>query len=154
AKILQAAKAAAGSPAMTNDALLVELLRWIDQDKKVPPLKALQGLIWADGYRRGDFHGHVYEDAAQKLREWHAAGLLLYGVSSGSVLAQKLLYSHTPYGDMTPLFSGYFDTAVGAKDDPVSYRRIAAEVGLDPGAILFLSDVASELDAAVASGMK
>jgi enolase-phosphatase E1 len=156
AGILQAARAATGLrvPAMNHEALLAQLLRSIDDDKKIPPLKELQGLIWEDGYRRGDFNGHIYEDAARRLRQWHDAGLLLHVFSSGSVLAQKLLYSHTPYGDLTPLFSGYFDTTVGAKDDAASYRRIATEIGIDPGAILFLSDVASELDAAIAGGMQ
>jgi len=130
-----------------------QLVQWIDQDRKITPLKVLQGLIWEEGFRRGEFVGHVYEDAALKLREWHESGIRLYIYSSGSVHAQKLLFSHTDQGDLTPLFSGYFDTRVGAKQDVESYRRIAGEIGLVPGSILFLSDIGSELDAAQEAGM-
>jgi enolase-phosphatase E1 len=96
----------------------------------------------------------VYEDAEQSLRRWHQQGLRLYVYSSGSVQAQRLLFGHTRYGDLTPLFSGYFDTQVGAKREEASYRRIAQELGLSPEEILFLSDVKEELDAARAAGMQ
>jgi enolase-phosphatase E1 len=133
--------------------LVAHLLRWIDEDRKITPLKALQGLIWEDGYRRGDFQGHVYEDAERALRAWHARGLRLYVYSSGSVLAQKLLFAHTAFGDLSALFSGYFDTAIGGKRETASYQAIAAAIGLPPATILFLSDVREELDAARAAGM-
>lgn len=124
------------------------LIAWIDEDRKAPPLKALQGLIWEAGYRGGAFHGHVYADAARKLKEWHAAGLALYVFSSGSVQAQRLLFTYTEFGDLTPLFSGYFDTRTGPKQVSDSYRDIARQIGLPPAAVLFLSDVVAELDAA------
>lgn len=128
------------------------LIEWIDQDRKATPLKSLQGMIWEHGYRRGDFQGHIYEDAARKLRDWHAAGLALYVFSSGSVHAQQLLFAHTGQGDLTPLFSGYFDTRIGPKQAESSYRAIAAEIGAAPEAILFLSDAPAELDAARLAG--
>jgi enolase-phosphatase E1 len=131
-----------------------QLIAWIDEDRKITPLKALQGMIWEAGYRQGDFHGHVYEDAVRHLRRWKEQGLHLYVFSSGSVLAQKLLFGHTEYGDLTPLFSGYFDTTIGAKREAESYRAIAREIGLPPMEILFLSDIIEELDAARAAGMK
>jgi enolase-phosphatase E1 len=131
-----------------------QLMAWIDEDRKLTPLKALQGMIWEAGYRRGDFHGHVYEDAVSHLRRWKQQGLRLYVFSSGSVLAQKLLFGHTEYGDLTPLFSGYFDTTIGAKREAGSYLAIAREIGLPPAQILFLSDIREELDAARAAGMK
>ena len=131
-----------------------ELLRWIDQDKKLTPLKALQGLIWAQGYQDGDFHGHIYADAYEKLNLWHAQGIALYVYSSGSVHAQKLLFGHTKYGDLTPLFSGYFDTRIGAKAEVTSYQHIVAELKLPAKQILFLSDIKAELDAAKAAGLK
>lgn len=136
------------------DEVIAQLVEWIDQDRKITPLKALQGLVWEHGYRCGDFTGHVYEDAVRVLRDWHAQGLRLYVYSSGSVHAQKLLFSHTPYGDLTPLFAGYFDTRTGPKLEAASYRRIAGEVGLPPGGILFLSDAVRELDAAREAGMR
>ncbi len=136
------------------DEAIAQLERWIDEDRKITPLKALQGLIWAQGYRSGDFTGHVYPDAERRLREWHAAGMGLYVYSSGSVQAQKLIFGHTPYGDLTPLFRGYFDTRIGGKRETEAYRRIAQQIGLPAGEILFLSDVVEELDAARAAGMQ
>ena len=140
--------------AAPSDEALVEVLRgWMAEDRKVGPLKALQGLMWEEGYRRGDFQGHVYEDAARRLREWHARDLRLYVYSSGSVYAQMLLFGHTPYGDLTPLFRGYFDTGIGGKKEPESYAAILRELGLPGADVLFLSDVRAELDAAAASGL-
>lgn len=131
-----------------QDELIAKFIEWIDTDQKVTPLKSLQGLIWLDGYRNGDFTGHVYEDAVRNLKSWHAQGYKLYVYSSGSVQAQKLLFGHSDFGDLTPLFSGYFDTHIGGKRESVSYRLIAAEIGLPAERILFLSDIKEELDAA------
>jgi enolase-phosphatase E1 len=111
-------------------------------------------MIWASGYQNGDFHGHIYEDAVRKLRAWKAEGLFLYVYSSGSVPAQKLLFAHTEYGDLTPLFSGYFDTRVGPKQESASYTAIAHQIGLPGGNILFLSDIDAELDAARQAGLQ
>jgi len=136
------------------DGVIVQLIQWIDQDKKVTPLKALQGLIWEKGYRERDFHGHIYPDAYAQLSHWHAAGIKLYVYSSGSVYAQKLLFGHTEYGDLNNLFSGYFDTAIGAKQAAESYRRILAQLNLAGKQVLFLSDVEQELAAAAEAGMQ
>ncbi|MDO9371816.1 MAG: acireductone synthase [Gammaproteobacteria bacterium] len=137
-----------------DEKIIAQLIQWIDEDKKVTPLKALQGMIWEAGFKQGDFKGHVYEDAVRKLKEWHAQGIKLYVFSSGSVQAQKLLFAYSEYGDLTPLFSGYFDTTVGAKREAESYRKIAQGIGLAPCDILFLSDIKEELDAARAAGMQ
>ncbi len=134
--------------------VIARLLEWSDQDRKIPPLKTLQGMIWRWGYENGDFQGHLYEDAARMLRRWKLQGIALYVFSSGSVAAQKLLFGHTAFGDLTPLFRGFFDTRTGSKKEPESYRKIAGNIGLEPGAILFLSDVEAELDAAAKAGMK
>ncbi|HXH03227.1 MAG TPA: acireductone synthase [Candidatus Competibacteraceae bacterium] len=131
-----------------------QLLEWLAQDRKIGPLKTLQGMIWEQGYRQGDFHGHVYSDAVAGLRRWHARDIPLYVYSSGSVHAQKLLFAHTAYGDLTTLFSGHFDTAIGGKRETESYRRIQAALGLPAEAILFLSDVVEELDAAREAGLQ
>ena len=144
----------AGDTGLSLDAVIDRLVDWIDQDRKITPLKALQGMIWENGYRRGDFQGHIYPDAEQMLRDWQARGLALYVYSSGSVQAQKLLFEHTAFGDLTPLFDGYFDTTVGGKQDAGSYRAIAASIGIAPVDILFLSDVRAELDAAAAAGYR
>ena len=142
-----------GRPLSDGEAV-EQLERWIDEDRKITPLKALQGMIWEAGYQDGDFHGHMYPDAVEGLRRWHARGLKLYVYSSGSVYAQKLLFGHTEFGDLTPLFDGYFDTRVGAKGDAASYRAIAEHIGLPPGQVLFLSDITTELDAAQSAGMR
>ena len=57
-------------------------------------------------------------------------------------------------GDLTPLFSGYFDTSVGSKKEAISYQKIAQIIELAPQKILFLSDIKEELDAAQQSGMQ
>jgi enolase-phosphatase E1 len=144
---LDAAAAEAGG--MCDDDMLVEVMQgWIDQDRKQPALKALQGMIWADGYASGEYQAHVYDDAVAGLRRWHAAGHQLYVYSSGSVAAQKLLFSHSTAGDLSPLFSGWFDTAIGGKRDAASYRNLVTALARPPSEILFLSDVVEELDAA------
>lgn len=136
------------------EGVIAQLEQWMAEDKKVTPLKALQGMVWEKGYHEGDFTGHVYDDAHTQLLAWHAQGIALYVYSSGSVKAQKLLFGYSCYGDLTPLFSGYFDTTTGAKDDPASYACIAAQSKLPANAILFLSDVAKELAAAAGAGMQ
>ncbi|BBE32712.1 acireductone synthase [Sphingosinicella microcystinivorans] len=130
------------------------LTRWIDEDRKETALKTLQGLIWAEGYADGTLKGHVYPDAAEALRRWHAEGIGLYVYSSGSVAAQKLIFGYSNAGDLTPLFSGYFDTTTGPKKEAASYRRIAADIGLPVQEILFLSDSVPEIEAARAAGFK
>ena len=130
------------------------LLQWIDEDRKSTALKALQGMIWKDGYTAGDYRAHVYPEVAARLRDWRADGLRLYVYSSGSVPAQQLFFRYSEAGDLSPLFAGYFDTETGPKREAESYRRIAGEVGEQPAHILFLSDVVEELDAARAAGMQ
>jgi enolase-phosphatase E1 len=130
------------------------LQQWIAEDRKLTPLKSLQGMIWAIGYRNGELQGHVYADTPDALRRWHGEGRRLYVYSSGSVDAQKLIFGHTAYGDLTPLFSGYFDTRIGSKREAESYAAILREIGLPGEAVLFLSDVGAELDAAHAAGMR
>ena len=138
-----------------NDDVIVETLQgWIDQDRKHTALKALQGMIWQAGYRDADFTAHIYPDAAPALRDWHARGYPLYVYSSGSVPAQKLFFGYSDAGDLTPLFSDWFDTEVGGKREADSYRAIAGRIGVPANAILFLSDVVEELDAAREAGLQ
>ena len=140
---------------MCDDAMIAEVLQgWIDEDRKHTALKALQGMIWAHGYRKGAFVAPVYPDAAEALKRWRAAGHTLAVYSSGSVDAQKLFFRHSDAGDLTPLFSDYFDTETGSKRDAESYYRIADSMRRKPEDILFLSDVVDELDAARESSMR
>ncbi len=139
---------------MCSDRMISEVLQgWIDQDRKHTALKALQGMIWADGYRSADFTAHIYPDAAESLKRWHADGVPLYVYSSGSVPAQRLFFGHSDAGDMTAMVSGWFDTEIGGKRDADSYRRIVETMGLPAGDVLFLSDVVAELDAAREAGL-
>lgn len=137
---------------LDTEQAISQLIKWIDVDKKITPLKSLQGLIWEAGYQQGDFKGHVYPDVAEQLKKWHEHGFALYVYSSGSIHAQKLFFAHTEYGDLTPLFSGYFDTYIGGKKEVSSYQHIAENIGLPGNQILFLSDIIEELDAAKAAG--
>lgn len=139
---------------LSTGQIIDQLIQWIDEDKKATPLKSLQGLIWEDGYRQGDFKGHLYPDAASNLKAWRDQGLDLYVYSSGSVYAQKLLFTHTAYGDLTPLFSDYFDTHIGSKKEQQSYDNIAAQLAMPAKQLLFLSDIKEELDAAKAAGFE
>ncbi|WP_443072474.1 acireductone synthase [Streptomyces sp. NBC_01485] len=137
------------------DAATVEkaLNAWLDEDRKATPLKTLQGVIWSEGFARGDLVSHFYDDVVPELRAWHAAGVLLYVYSSGSVAAQRAWFTNSPAGDLTSLVSGLYDTEnAGPKRDPASYRRIAEATGVEPSRLLFLSDRPGELDAAVGAG--
>jgi enolase-phosphatase E1 len=135
------------------DAITAKLREWIAQDVKHPALKALQGMIWRAGYEAAHYQGHVYADVAPALAAWRQQNRLLYVYSSGSVAAQKLLFRFSEAGDLSGLFDGFFDTAVGHKRDAASYRAIAQAIGLLPARVLFLSDIEAELDAASEAGM-
>lgn len=132
---------------------LATLLAWMDGDVKAGPLKTLQGIAWADGYADGSIVGALYPDVAPTLARWHAAGVRLAVYSSGSVAAQRLLFRHSVAGDLEQLFSAYFDTAIGGKRAPTSYGAISDACQTKPADILFLSDVAEELDAANEAGL-
>jgi enolase-phosphatase E1 len=128
-------------------------LEWLmDRDRKSPGLKWIQGDIWRAGYRDGTLKGEVFADVPPALKRWRAAGLAVAIYSSGSVAAQKMLFGTTAYGDLTPLLSHFFDTAVGPKLATDSYCRIASVMGVEGNRILFLSDASSELDAARVAG--
>jgi enolase-phosphatase E1 len=152
APILEEARQLHGDPSLSAKEVADLLDRWAGEDRKIAPLKTLQGMIWAEGYASGALTGHIYPDAAAALRRWRAAGIRLYVYSSGSVEAQKLLFGHTAFGDLTPLFSGYFDTRVGGKLETASYAKIAATIGFPPSELLFLSDHAGEIAAAAGAG--
>ena len=126
----------------------------MDRDEKLGPLKLLQGITWREGYEAGVLVGEVYPDVPPALRAWHTDGVRLAIYSSGSSEAQQLLFRHSTGGDLTDMFDGFFDTRVGAKRDSLSYIGIAGCLGVAPGAVLFLSDIEPELDAAQAAGMR
>ena len=126
----------------------------IDRDRKSTGLKSLQGKIWRQGYVNGSLKSQVFADVAPAFERWRAAGLKISIFSSGSVLAQQLLFAHTEAGDLTRFIDDYFDTNVGKKGEAESYRKIAISMDLKPSEILFISDVVAELEAAKEAGMK
>ncbi|MBV4553219.1 acireductone synthase [Pseudomonas sp. SWRI102] len=153
AEQLDAVRRDSGEGHADTERVIAILLGWIAEDRKATPLKALQGMVWEQGYQAGQLKGHVYPDAVQALKDWHQQGYRLFVYSSGSIQAQKLIFGCCEAGDLSPLFSGYFDTTSGPKRDVQSYQRISEAVGAAPGEILFLSDIVEELDAARGAGM-
>jgi enolase-phosphatase E1 len=151
---LDATADAAGLDAADSDAVVGQLVAWIDADVKATPLKSLQGMIWREGYRRGEFTAHLYDDAYRWMRRAHEAGVPLYIYSSGSIEAQQLYFAHTTHGDLGGWLAGHFDTRTGPKKVADSYRAIAERIDLQAGAIRFYSDVAEELDAAAEAGCR
>jgi enolase-phosphatase E1 len=130
------------------------LLQWADADRKVTPLKQLQGMIWRQGYESGELKGPVFDDAEEALRAWKKRGVRVFIYSSGSVEAQKLLFRYSDRGDLLPLIEGHFDTTVGGKLEAKSYAAIAERIGIAPGRVLFLSDHVGEVRASAEAGMQ
>ncbi len=130
------------------------LIHWCKTDRKHPALKALQGMVWNKGYKNTSLKGHIYPEVAEILKKWHNEGYLLGIYSSGSVPAQKLLFGYSDAGDLTTLFSNYFDTAVGHKRELQSYKNIQLVLDFPSEEILFLSDIEQELDAAREAGFQ
>lgn len=133
----------------------VAYVHWLmDSDRKSTPLKAIQGRIWQEGYLAGELFGQVFDDVPPAFARWRRQNKLICIYSSGSALAQKLLFAHTTAGDLTGYICRYFDTTIGHKTEADSYRRIAEELRLAPAEAVFISDAIAELDAARAAGMK
>lgn len=154
AQQLEAVRAQSGEAEADVERVIEILLGWIAEDRKATPLKALQGMVWAQGYRAGQLKGHVYPDAVEALKRWKDEGYVLYVYSSGSIQAQQLIFGCSQAGDLSPLFSGYFDTTSGPKREAQSYRSITEAIGVPAQDILFLSDIVEELDAAQLAGMQ
>jgi enolase-phosphatase E1 len=143
-----------GSPPSSVEPI-AEYVAWLmDRDRKSTGLKDLQGRIWEEGYVRGDLVGEVFPDVPAALARWHAEQRPVCIFSSGSTRAQQLLFRHSSAGDLTPYLTAYFDTTTGPKAEPGSYARIAESLRIEPDAVVFVSDVAGELDAARAAGMR
>jgi enolase-phosphatase E1 len=156
ADALDAARVLLGDVHLSLQSLTLTLDGWMAEDRKIGPLKTLQGLLWRRGYEGGDFKGHLYEEVVPTLEHWKALGLGLYIYSSGSVEAQKLLMRYSTFGDVSALFTGHADTSVGAKTEASSYARLAAEFGYKAREqeLLFLSDNPKELMAAKEAGFQ
>lgn len=142
------------APNIRSSARILPYLQWlIREDRKLTPLKDLQGLVWEEGYDNGALQGPLYPDVAPALRRWRKAGLKLAVYSSGSIKAQQLIYGHSNAGDLRPMFQHWFDTKIGSKLDPESYTKIVAALSAESQNVLFISDSIGELNAAKASGL-
>ena len=134
---------------------IIEVLNhWSQEDKKITPLKTLQGILWEEAYTTGTIQGHVYDDVAPALKRWKEKGIQLGVFSSGSIAAQKLIFGYSVAGDLTPYFSAYFDTSTGGKREAATYQLIAEKLGILASEILFLSDITEELQAAASAGLQ
>ena len=134
---------------------IIEVLNhWSQEDKKITPLKTLQGILWEEAYTSGTIQGHVYDDVAPALKRWKEKGIQLGVFSSGSIAAQKLIFGYSVAGDLTPYFSAYFDTSTGGKREAATYQLIAEKLGILASEILFLSDITEELQAAASAGLQ
>jgi enolase-phosphatase E1 len=136
---------------LTSASIYAEWL--MGQDRKSTALKELQGRIWERGYSDGQLTGVVYDDVPVVMHLWRTAGIRIGIFSSGSVLAQKLIFAHTQHGDLTNLITAYFDTTTGAKQEPASYRKIAHKMGVECANVTFFSDAEAEIAAASEAGM-
>jgi enolase-phosphatase E1 len=132
----------------SDEEIVNQLLAWSLADKKITPLKTLQGLIWEEGYHSGELKGHVYQDVAGNLKLWNEQGIGLGVFSSGSIAAQKLIFGFSLFGDLTAYFSNYFDTTTGGKRETTTYLKIEEILQVKAENILFLSDIVEELEAA------
>ncbi|MGQ0541718.1 MAG: acireductone synthase [Blastocatellia bacterium] len=130
------------------------LVYLIEKDRKSTPLKAIQGMIWQQGYESGDLVSIVYEDVPIAMKRCKDEGKIVAIYSSGSVLAQMLIFKYSDQGDLAPFISNYFDTNVGHKREVESYRKIRRDLDLEAKEVLFVSDVPAELDAASEAGMQ
>jgi enolase-phosphatase E1 len=143
-----------GKHLTTTEEVLAYIKKWSEDDRKITPLKTLQGIIWKRAYETGAITGHVYEDVPTALNQWRAQGLKIGVFSSGSIAAQKLLFRYSDFGDLSGHFSNHFDTNTGSKKEAATYQKIAQFLGLAPEQILFLSDIVAELASAEEIGMQ
>lgn len=153
-EVIEIAAQEEGIHLTTTEEVLACLHKWSEEDRKLTPLKALQGVIWKNAYETGAITGHVYEDVPTALNQWRARGLKIGVFSSGSIAAQKLLFYYSDFGNLSGHFSNHFDTTTGPKKEQTTYEKITQFLGLEAEEILFLSDISGELEAAAASGMQ
>jgi enolase-phosphatase E1 len=151
---IELAKELENTDLKSTDEIIDMLLKWSKEDKKITPLKTLQGILWEEAYKSGEIKGHVYEDVKPAFESWKNQGLKIGIFSSGSVQAQKLIFANSESGDLTPYLSNYFDTTTGMKRDFATYRKISELIDIKPENILFLSDIVEELEAADQAGFQ
>ncbi|MFM6934523.1 MAG: acireductone synthase [Flavobacteriales bacterium] len=152
AQVINLVKEEEGKNITTTEEVIAYLDQWSREDRKVTPLKTLQGFVWKKAYEEGAIKGHVYDDVPTCFNKWRSNGLKIGIFSSGSIHAQKLLFQYSCFGDLTKHLSNYFDTKTGPKREAATYKSIAEILDLEPNQILFLSDIPEELTAATEIG--
>ena len=125
----------------------------MDLDRKIGPLKQLQGHMWKFGYESGELQGAIYDDVLPALKKWNEMNIPVYIYSSGSIAAQKLLFGNSDKGDLLHYIKGHFDTTSGLKVNSESYQNILQEIKVEPKELLFVTDSVKELHAANASNI-
>ncbi len=153
-EVIEIAAQEEGRHLTTTEEVLACLHKWSEEDRKLTPLKALQGVIWKNAYETGAITGHVYDDVPTALNQWRTMGLKIGIFSSGSIAAQKLLFQFSDFGNLSGHFSNHFDTTTGSKKEQMTYEKITQFLGLEAEEILFLSDISDELKAAAEAGMQ
>lgn len=153
-KVMRIVKKEENRNITTSEEVIEQLKIWCKEDRKITPLKILQGIIWQKGYQSGKLLGHIYDDVPDMLKSWNLLGKKIGVFSSGSAAAQKLLFSYSEKGDLSSYFSHHFDTNIGTKRDSETYTLIAKEIKLPTNRILFLSDITEELVAADNAGFQ
>ncbi len=143
-----------GKELKETDEIIATLLKWSLEDKKITPLKTLQGILWEDAYKSGEISGHIYEDVPQAFENWKKEGIEIGIFSSGSIKAQKLIFGYSVFGDLTKYLSNYFDTTTGGKREIETYEKISENLKIPAENILFLSDIVEELEAADKAGFQ
>lgn len=151
---VELAKSQDGKVLSNTDEIIEMLEQWSKEDRKITPLKTLQGILWKEGYHSGEIRGHVYPDVPEALQQWKSQGIKAGVFSSGSVTAQKLLFGSSEKGDLLPYFGAFFDTNTGGKREEQTYTKISELLKIQPENILFLSDIREELEAAQTAGMQ
>lgn len=143
----------ASSKAEKIDRIVNLASKRMKEDSKATGLKALQGMVWRKGFNNGELKGHIYNDVPDAFNRWKKSGITIAIYSSGSILAQKIYFANTIFGNLGTLISNHFDTTSGPKRISSSYENITNILNAKAGDILFLSDVTEELDAAKTAGM-
>lgn len=153
-EVKELVKNESGLDLLSRQDCINQLVLWCKEDRKVTPLKFLQGVIWEEGYLAGTLVSHVYDDVPHSLKEWYDNKIELAIFSSGSVEAQKLIFKFANQGDLSNYLSAYFDTVTGPKRETNTYKIIADQLQFPASSILFLSDIREELMAAEEAGMQ
>lgn len=143
----------------SKECLTTYINELVANDIKDPTLKELQGIVWQAGYEEGEIVVNLYDDVIEALDRWNKEGKSVYIYSSGSIKAQKLLFSHVKFKneirDLTNHVKGYYDpTVVGSKIESKSYEHILNDINKDPESAIFLSDNMKEVTASTQAGIK